>query len=100
MGMFDSMYDDQNNEWQTKAYDCALDRFREADPMPHPKGIAWPAPSAYQVRVFSGSPFHEAQKDAYATIRNVVLESVPDERDESLPLIDYHGGWAVAPEEV
>lgn len=49
MGMFDSMYDDEDNEWQTKAFECGLDRFREGDPVPHPNGIAWPAPAAYQV---------------------------------------------------
>ena len=101
MGMFDSMYDDQDNEWQTKAFECGLDRFREGDPMPHPNGIAWPAPAVYQVKVYGGPRFTEpARGDAFATIRNSYLTTVPAERDETLPLIDYHGGWDVAPGEV
>lgn len=99
MGMFDSMYDDQNNEWQTKAFGRQLDRFHVGDAVPHPSGIAWPAPPAYQISVFGGAPVHEAQKDGYATIRKGDLAAVPDERDDSLPLIDYHGGWAAEPKE-
>lgn len=98
MGMFDSMYDAQNHEWQTKAFGCVLDRFREGDPVPHPNGVAWPSPPAYQVKVYGGPRFTEpARGDAFATIADGVLTAIPAERHEHLPLVDYHGGWAVEP---
>ena len=35
---------------------------------------------------------------AYATIRDGVLVEVPADRDETLPLLDYYGGWEEAPD--
>ena len=100
MGMFDSMYDQQNHEWQTKAFDCVLDRFEIGDAVPHPRGVSWPTPTEYQVKVYGGPRFAEpARGDSFATVRNSDLVAIPSERNESLPLIDYHGGWSVPPKE-
>ena len=90
MGMFDSILDDENNDWQTKAFECLLNEFRVGDPMPD-------APFAtYQVEVLGGDG-HEFI-DSYATVRDGVLATVDTTRDERLPLLDYFGGPSVATE--
>lgn len=99
MGMFDSMYDAQGIEWQTKAYDRNLDQFDIGDTLPVSEGCTWPVLPAYQVKVLGGGHGEDAV-DSYATVRSGDLTAVPDERDEQLPLLDYFGGWLVAPEEV
>ena len=96
--MFDSMYDAHGAEWQTKAFARELSRFQIGDEAPHPDGVAWPTPAAYQVRVFGGG--HDHPRDSYATIRDGRVAAVPAIRNEALPLVDYHGGWLVAPEEI
>lgn len=83
MGMFDSLYDSDNNEWQTKAFGCALTEYNIGDRLPA-------LPADFQVEVFGG-PSGQASRDAYATIRGGVLIAVPVERDASLPLMDYYG---------
>jgi hypothetical protein len=85
MGMFDSLYDAHNVEWQTKAYRCVLAVFRVGDPMPD--DVAF---DTYQVEVLGGRD--TGFTDSFATVRDGVLASVPDPRDEALPLVDYHGG--------
>lgn len=80
MGMFDSLYAKDRSEWQTKAYGCVLAGYRAGDQIGK-----WNF--AYQVKVLGDTG------DAYATVRNGRLKSVPDERDETLPLLDYCGGW-------
>lgn len=83
MGMFDSFYDANGDEWQTKAYGNALVNYDIGDEIPEGP------PFTYQVRVL-GDP-----EDGYglATIRDGRLAEVPAERDLALPLLDYHGGW-------
>lgn len=91
MGMFDSFHDSDGNEWQTKAFNCDLDHYRVGDELPYM------GTETYQVEVLGGS--HEPPfLDSYATIRDRRLESTNDERDETLPLMDYHGDWIVKEE--
>lgn len=85
MGMFDSLYDEAGHDWQTKAFDCVLARFKIGETMPD---SSYPS---YQVAILGdpdGSFVH-----SFATVQDCVLMSVHDERDESLPLLDYFGGW-------
>lgn len=89
MGMFDSLYDSEGNEWQTKAYYCELDRFREGDILPGP-------PFSYQLEILGG-PGDKASRGAVATVFEGILFKVPDERNSKVPLMDYGGGW-VRPE--
>lgn len=90
MGMFDSLYDATRGEWQTKAFDCVLAGYRAGDEMP------FIGTDTYQVEVLGGSkpPFI----NSYATIRDQRLTSLPDERNETLPLLAYHGGWIIKEE--
>lgn len=83
MGMFDRIYDERGAEWQTKAFDCALDDYRIGDRV-------HAAASDYQVAILGeeGGEFI----DALATIRDGILVAVNDLRDNSLPLLNYHGG--------
>lgn len=90
MGMFDSFYDEKKNEWQTKALACNLDVYRAGDEIPGA------APFDHQMMVLGG-PFSKRYVDSFATIRNGRLASVPIERDENLPLLDYCGGWLTNP---
>ena len=91
MGMFDSMYDASLAEWQTKAFHCDLAAYRVGDELPS-IGTA-----TYQVEV-CGGPDKPPFIDSLATIRDNRLVSINDERDETLPLLDYHGEW-IAKEE-
>lgn len=90
MGMFDSFYDADGNEWQTKAYGRSLDRWDIGDVVPGP-------PLDYQAEVIGGP--RDTYLWKYATIRNGVLVSAGDERDESLPAMLYSSGWVQAGEE-
>ena len=85
MGMFDSLYDANNEEWQTKAFDCELIGYRVGDAMPDV------CESDYQVEVLGGRGFI----DSYATIRGGILTSINEPRDESLMLRDYGGFWVI-----
>lgn len=88
MGMFDSLYDASNEEWQTKAFDCVLDRFRVGDPMPD---VDKPD---YQVEILGGRGTNPREfLESYATIRDDSLTSINDPRDETLPMRDYGGFW-------
>ena len=82
MGTFDSFYDEEGNEWQTKAFDCNLDDYRCGDLLPSVIGD-------YQVEVFGGPDGQEV--DGLAYVNADVLTNVPVERDPSLPLIGYLG---------
>jgi len=88
--MFDSLYDVDGNEWQTKAYHNLLDNYLIGD------RITAGPPFTYQVKVLGGDepPFTYS----HATIRDGVLAAVPADRDPNLPLLDYHGGWLPAEE--
>lgn len=87
MGMFDSFYDGNGNEWQTKAYFCNLNQYLvgEAVPLVEPYDLP-----TYQVEVLGG--FDEVPyTESFATVRNGFLTAVPAERDSSLPLLNYSG---------
>lgn len=82
MGMFDSLYDADGQEWQTKAFDCQLDTYRVGDTIK--AGFR----GTYQVEVFGGP---RPSVESFATIRRGTLAAVPDARDPRLPLLDYSG---------
>ena len=84
MGLFDSFYDAQGNEWQTKAFACLLDCYNIGDAVPSP-------PIDYQVSVLGGE--HGHSEFACATIRDGHLAAVPDKRNENLPLLEHGGVW-------
>jgi hypothetical protein len=91
MGMFDSFYDADGREWQTKAFDCNLDVWRIGDAFPADGSIA------FQVEVIGdaqGSTFDGTYRtrDALVTVRDNLVAEVPAERDPTLPLIAYSGG--------
>ena len=88
MGMFDSLYDDAGTEWQTKAFACLLDTYRVGDAIPCPDDA--PSLDTFQVQVLGGG--RGAFIDSFATVRDGILAAVPDDRDVTLPLIDYAGG--------
>lgn len=91
--MFDSLRDERGIEWQTKAYDCELAVYDIGDTMPR---ADFPAayPHTYQVDIL-GATDADPYTDSFATIRDDVLTSIHDPRDEKLPRIDY-GGYLVA----
>lgn len=80
MGMFDSFYGKNNDEWQTKALGRSLDRWDIGDPVP--------VPFDCQMEGIGDGPGWQV---GFATIRGGLLIEVPAERDESLPLIPYAG---------
>lgn len=87
MGMFDSIYDGDGREWQTKALDCTLKRYAPGDAIPGPL-------FDYQMKVISG--WLEGGKGldyGYALIHNGNLMDVLHEPDEFLQTLDYPGGW-------
>lgn len=88
MGMFDSLYDEHSTEWQTKAYHCTLRVYGIGDKVPGDFPESYP--TTYQVEILGGTD-DAPYVDSFATIRNEVLTSVNDQRDPSLPLIDYGG---------
>jgi hypothetical protein len=89
MGMFDSVYDSQGNEWQTKAFDCALDRYEIGD-------LVGESTMTYQFEVFGG-PRSELAREAFATVESGRISAVPTERDTAVPLVDFHGYLKTTP---
>jgi len=93
MGMFDSLYDGNDNEWQTKAFACILDRFE--------LGQTLPAPSDADVHTYQVEVLGEIDGEyvnSFATVRDDVLRAVPAERDTTMPRVDY-SGWLIEPGE-
>jgi hypothetical protein len=88
MGMFDSMYDAEGHEWQTKALGRALNCWNIGDQVPSE------VPD-FQVEV---GRFPDPWIDAIATVRGGVLTAVPDRRHPELILIDYVGGIRQMPD--
>jgi hypothetical protein len=86
VGMFDSFRDDKGGEWQTKAMGRNLDSFRVGEPVPGP-------PLDYQMEVIGGPRDRQVGDWTFVTIRDGMLAEVPAERDESLALWLYSGGW-------
>jgi hypothetical protein len=87
MGMFDSLFDAENHEWQTKAFDCNLDEYAIGDRIPA-DGAA-----SYQVEVLSSTGVWPTREfiHAFATIEHGILIAAGVERDNRLPLLDYSG---------
>lgn len=85
MGMFDSIYDAQGNEWQTKAYNRLLDTYRIGDEMPGPS-------RTYQVEILGG-PADEKARDSYAIVEDGILAKVDVARIKSFDLLSRHGNW-------
>ena len=82
MGMFDSFYDAQGREWQTKALGRSLHRWEIGDAVPVQFDCQLEAIGRHDatgVRVM------------LATIKSGQLTHVGATRDESLPLIPYGG---------
>lgn len=92
MGMFDSLYDAEGREWQTKAYARILDQVEIGEVMPDPEDA--PAFDSYQVEVLGG--VYGEYVWSLATIRDHMLVAVPDERIEDLPLVGYSSGFTPA----
>ena len=86
MGMFDSLYDAEGNEWQTKAFGRTLHRYEVGDE------ITKAPPIAYQIIVL-GPCASDDSDYAWATIRDGRIEAVPVERDLTLPHTNYSGDW-------
>lgn len=84
MGMFDSFYDENDGEWQTKAFGRSLHRWDIGETVA-PSGISC------QVEAIGVERSEHDYAFGLATIRGGVLIAVPDERDESLTLIPYGG---------
>lgn len=88
VGMFDSLYDRDDNEWQTKAYTRSLDEFRVGDLLPD---LLTGEPTDYQVDILGGDG---PCRHSLATVRDNRLVAIDVERDPRLPLVDYGGGVA------
>jgi hypothetical protein len=86
--MFDRIYDAKGEEWQTKAFGRTLKSYNLGDAMP--------VPFTFQVEVLGGD-HHLNYVDSFATVRDGYLTAVPDQRDETLPLLNYGGAWIAAP---
>lgn len=89
MGMFDSLYDADGEEWQTKAFYCGLAVYRIGETLPRdifPESY----PTTYQVEVL-GDPEPRQFVHSFATVRRGVLTAVPADRDPALPLLNYSG---------
>jgi len=84
MGMFDSLYDENGTEWQTKAFERVLAQYNILDVIY--SGLIYP----FQVEVLGGS-VKEGFILSHATIIDDVLTEVDVPRDTRLPLIDYGG---------
>lgn len=89
MGMFDSLYDVDGDEWQTKAFGCSLAQYNIGQIIDeHVDGDL----TTYQVSVFGEPGCKGFFVDSFATVIDQRLVVVPAERDRALPLIDYGGG--------
>ena len=83
MGMFDSLYDEDGTEWQTKALKRVLAQYNIGDV------IYSDFPVTYQVEVLGGGVGGFVY--SHATIFNGVLAEVDVPRDPLLPFINYSG---------
>lgn len=84
MGMFDSLFNEQGHEYQTKAFDCELDEYQIGDP------IVCDGPASFQVEVLGG-PEYNSIIDAFATVTGGTLSAVGVDRDKRYPLLNYSG---------
>lgn len=89
MGMFDSFYDQDDRDWQTKAFDCDLEVWRVGDP------FSVDGSGAFQVEVIGDGRRIDGRyttTDSFVTIADGVVVEVPADRDHRLPLVGYSGG--------
>jgi hypothetical protein len=87
MGLFDSFYDADDAEWQTKALGSTLETFRIGDRVTA-------AEVDFQIEVINGSLIPKAPaytNHAFATIRDGLFEAITTERDHSMYLLGYQG---------
>jgi len=95
MGMFDSFYDSDSNEWQTKAYENQLAAYRQDDVLPELE--CHPDITDYQVEILRGSDVLENGErkhvylDSFATVIGNKLITIHDPRNRNLPRISYSG---------
>ena len=93
MGMYDTLLAADGSDWQTKALDDPYLRdYHIGDRV----DVAGPNPDCYedyQIHVIGDSPDRPGAVWRFATIRGGCLSDVPVDRDPSLPLADYHGGF-------
>lgn len=82
MGMFDSLFDKDGNEWQTKALGRSMSRYAIDDPV---KLLL----KDCQIEVIGGPSDGSVWR--YATVRGGILTQVPDYRRPELPLVSYCG---------
>lgn len=87
MGMFDSLYDKDGLEYQTKALGRVLDRYQVGDAIELDQRDDLRDVVDYQMKLLGDG------KTICATVTNKRLTAIPASRDESLPLLDYFGGW-------
>lgn len=82
MGMFDSLYDANGEEWQTKAYACLLDQYEIGDKIDA-------SDATYQVEVLG--EVEGEWVDSFATVENGILTAVPANRNPAMRLHNYSG---------
>ena len=82
MGMYDTFEDDKGGDWQAKAMDCELDRYRIGDEI---------GTGDFQMLVLGDVSTDEIGW-AYVTIRSGIVAEIGVPRDAVLPCIDYGGG--------
>ncbi|GGJ56076.1 hypothetical protein [Glutamicibacter ardleyensis] len=89
MGMFDSFYDSEENEWQTKAYENQLALYRQGDELPPLEDH--PNVTDYQVEIFGGRRTLGEPVDSFATVIGNRLTTINTPRNKDLPRINYGG---------
>lgn len=85
MGMFDSLIDERDVEWQTKAFSCALDEFRVGDAIPSDSS------ASFQVEILGPCCTTDVADFSFATVRDGRLAAINDDRDPTLVLLNYSG---------
>jgi len=90
MGMFDSFYDSDDREWQTKAYSNMMSAYRVGDTLPELEDH--PDVTEYQVEILCGIAYPVRKHiDSFATVIGNKLTSIHDSRNLNLPRISYYG---------
>lgn len=92
MGMFDSFYAADGQEWQTKALGCSLDQWHEGD-----RFDTGEASGAFQIEVFDYD-HHRGSRWSWVTVANGIVQAVDVPRDHALFALAYGGGPAIGPD--
>lgn len=82
MGMFDSLYDAKDGEWQTKAYANLLQEYEIGDKIDA-------SDATYQVEVLGEVEGEHVY--SFATVEKGILIAVPAERNPAMRLRNYSG---------